>query len=82
VNDEPRQDASAKSMASDPCQLIEWLSATTTLQPGDIITTGTPAGVGGGMKPPCWLAPGDNVRIEMTGLGRMTTLVVDEQQTR
>jgi 2-keto-4-pentenoate hydratase/2-oxohepta-3-ene-1,7-dioic acid hydratase in catechol pathway len=82
VNDEPRQDSYAKAMASDPCQLIEWLSATTTLQPGDIITTGTPAGAGVGMKPPRWLAPGDNVRIEMTGLGKMITPVLDEQRTR
>jgi 2-keto-4-pentenoate hydratase/2-oxohepta-3-ene-1,7-dioic acid hydratase in catechol pathway len=82
VNDEPRQDSHAKQMATDPYQLIEWLSATTTLQPGDIITTGTPAGVGIGMKPPQWLVPGDTVRIAMTGLGQMTTSVLDEQQTR
>jgi 2-keto-4-pentenoate hydratase/2-oxohepta-3-ene-1,7-dioic acid hydratase in catechol pathway len=82
VNDEPRQDSHAKEMATDPYQLIEWLSATTTLQPGDIITTGTPAGVGIGMKPPQWLVPGDTVRIAMTGLGQMTTSVLDEQQTR
>ena len=82
VNDEPRQDSHAKEMATNPCQLVEWLSATTTLQPGDIITTGTPAGVGIGMKPPHWLLPGDTVRIAMTGLGQMTTPVLDEQQAR
>jgi 2,4-diketo-3-deoxy-L-fuconate hydrolase len=82
VNDEPRQDSYAKEMATDPCRLVEWLSATTTLQPGDILTTGTPAGVGIGMKPPRLLTPGDEVRIEMTGLGRMTTPVLDEQQAR
>jgi 2-keto-4-pentenoate hydratase/2-oxohepta-3-ene-1,7-dioic acid hydratase in catechol pathway len=58
--------------------LIEWLSATTTLRPGDIITTGTPTGVAAGMKPPRWLMPGDIVRIEMTGLGAMETPVADE----
>jgi len=79
VNDEPRQDARAKEMATDPYQLVEWLSATTTLQPGDIITTGTPAGVAVGMRPPKWLVPGDAVRIEMTGLGSMNTPVLDEQ---
>ena len=42
VNGEPRQDAYAKEMTNNPYQIIEWLSATTTLQPGDIITTGTP----------------------------------------
>jgi 2-keto-4-pentenoate hydratase/2-oxohepta-3-ene-1,7-dioic acid hydratase in catechol pathway len=82
VNGELRQDAYAKEMATSPYELIEWLSATTTLQPGDIITTGTPAGVGIGMKPPRFLVPGDTVRIAMTGLGQMTTPVVDEQRTR
>jgi 2-keto-4-pentenoate hydratase/2-oxohepta-3-ene-1,7-dioic acid hydratase in catechol pathway len=73
VNDEPRQDAYAKEMTSSPGQIIEWLSATTTLQPGDIITTGTPGGVAMGMATPQWLIPGDTVRIEMTGLGTMST---------
>jgi 2-keto-4-pentenoate hydratase/2-oxohepta-3-ene-1,7-dioic acid hydratase in catechol pathway len=82
VNDEPRQDAYAKEMLHSPYQIIEWLSATTTLQPGDIITTGTPGGVAAGMKPAKWLVPGDTVRIEMTGLGQMNTPVLDEQGTR
>jgi 2,4-diketo-3-deoxy-L-fuconate hydrolase len=78
VNDELRQDAYAKEMTTSPAELIEWLSATTTLQPGDIITTGTPAGVAIGMTSPRWLEPGDIVRMEMTGLGQMLTSVVDE----
>ena len=78
VNDEPRQDSYAKEMAKSPQQLIEWLSATTTLQPGDIITTGTPPGVAAGMATPNWLTAGDVVRIEMTGLGRMRTTVLNE----
>jgi 2-keto-4-pentenoate hydratase/2-oxohepta-3-ene-1,7-dioic acid hydratase in catechol pathway len=78
VNDEPRQDAYAKEMANSPYQLVEWVSATTTLRPGDIITTGTPAGPAVGMSSPKWLTPGDAVRIEMTGLGSMKTSVVDE----
>src|SRR6202034_333603 len=68
VNDEPRQDAYAKEMTNNPYQIIEWLSATTTLQPGDIITTGTPAGVAMGMATPQWLAPGGVGRIGMTRL--------------
>jgi 2,4-diketo-3-deoxy-L-fuconate hydrolase len=75
VNDEMRQDAFAKEMATSPYQLIEWLSATTTLRPGDIITTGTPAGTAVGMSTPKWLVPGDTVRIRMTGLGEMVTPV-------
>jgi 2-keto-4-pentenoate hydratase/2-oxohepta-3-ene-1,7-dioic acid hydratase in catechol pathway len=82
VNDEPRQDTYAKEMATNPYQLVEWLSATTTLRPGDIITTGTPAGAAVGMASPKWLTSGDAVRIEMTGLGSMNTPVVDEQATR
>jgi 2-keto-4-pentenoate hydratase/2-oxohepta-3-ene-1,7-dioic acid hydratase in catechol pathway len=82
VNDELRQDVYAKEMIHNPYQIIEWLSATTTLQPGDIITTGTPAGVVAGMKPPQWLKAGDAIRIEMTGLGQMHTRVLDEQDTR
>jgi 2-keto-4-pentenoate hydratase/2-oxohepta-3-ene-1,7-dioic acid hydratase in catechol pathway len=78
VNGEPRQDAHAKEMAKNPYQLIEWLSATTSLQPGDIITTGTPSGVAAGMATPTWLTSGDTVRIEMTGLGRMETPVLYE----
>ena len=82
VNDSPRQDAYAREMAHSPYQLIEWLSSTTTLQPGDIITTGTPAGVAMGMETPEWLVPGDTVRIEMSGLGRMETKVQDEPRYR
>jgi 2-keto-4-pentenoate hydratase/2-oxohepta-3-ene-1,7-dioic acid hydratase in catechol pathway len=78
INDEPRQDAYAKEMTTNPYELIEWLSATTTLQPGDLITTGTPSGVAFGMSPPQWLEPGDLVRIEMTGLGQMITPVSEE----
>ena len=79
VNGEARQDAYAKEMTNNPYQIIEWLSATTTLQPGDIITTGTPAGVAMGMATPRWLVPGDTIRIHMTGLGTMTTPVRQER---
>jgi 2-keto-4-pentenoate hydratase/2-oxohepta-3-ene-1,7-dioic acid hydratase in catechol pathway len=78
VNDDPRQDAYAREMTNNPYQLIEWLSSTTTLQPGDLISTGTPAGVAMGMASPKWLAPGDTVRIEMTGLGRMESQVDED----
>jgi 2,4-diketo-3-deoxy-L-fuconate hydrolase len=80
VNDEMRQDAFAKEMTTSPHQLIEWLSATTTLRPGDIITTGTPAGAAVGMPTPKWLVPGDTVRIRMTGLGEMVTPVRAETE--
>ena len=80
VNDELRQDAFAKEMTTGPHELIEWLSASTTLRPGDIITTGSPAGVAAGMPTPKWLVPGDTVRIGMTGLGEMVTPVRAEPE--
>jgi 2,4-diketo-3-deoxy-L-fuconate hydrolase len=82
VNDELRQDTLAKEMATGPHQLIEWLSATTTLRPGDIITTGTPAGAAVGMPTPKWLVPGDTVRIAMSGLGEMVSPVTTESDHR
>jgi len=82
VNDELRQDAFAKEMTTGPHELIEWLSASTTLRPGDIITTGSPAGVAAGMPTPKWLVPGDTVRIGMTGLGEMVTSVQAESEHR
>jgi 2,4-didehydro-3-deoxy-L-rhamnonate hydrolase len=82
VNGDLRQDAYAREMNNNPYEIIEWLSATTTLQPGDLITTGTPSGVAMGMESPKWLVPGDTVRIEMTGLGRMETQVCEESDAR
>jgi len=81
VNDELRQDAYAKEMLHSPYKIIEWLSATTTLQPGDIITPAPPAALQPGW-PPQVAGAGDTVHIEMTGLGRMSTPVLDEQGTR
>lgn len=69
VNGELRQDARTTDLIFDIPTLIETLSAGITLQPGDIIATGTPAGVGIGFKPPKYLAAGDTVRIEIDGIG-------------
>ena len=69
VNDELRQDASTDSMIFDIATLIETVSRGITLYPGDVIATGTPAGVGMGLKPPRWLKAGDVVRIEIDGVG-------------
>ena len=59
-------------------QLIAFLSSVMTLEPGDIISTGTPAGVGFARKPPRWLRPGDEVAIEVEGIGRLVNPVVAE----
>lgn len=72
VNGELRQDANTRDLIHDIPTLIATLSAGTTLVPGDIIATGTPAGVGIGMDPPRFLQPGDVVRVAITGLGELT----------
>jgi 2-keto-4-pentenoate hydratase/2-oxohepta-3-ene-1,7-dioic acid hydratase in catechol pathway len=71
VNDDLRQSASTLDMIYPVADLIALLSAVTTLMPGDLIYTGTPAGVGGLEKPPRYLAPGDVIVSEVEGLGRM-----------
>ena len=69
VNGELRQNANTKDFIFDIPTLIECISAGITLYPGDLIATGTPAGVGIGFKPPKYLKSGDVVRIEIGGIG-------------
>ncbi len=76
VNDELRQDAVLADLIFDIPTLIETLSRTTTLVPGDVIATGTPAGVGIGFRPPKYLRPGDRVRVDIDGVGELANPVV------
>ncbi|ODV03848.1 MAG: hydrolase [Rubrivivax sp. SCN 70-15] len=69
VNGELRQDAHTQDLIFDLPTLVETVSRGITLHPGDLIATGSPAGVGMGFKPPKYLAAGDRVRIEIDGLG-------------
>jgi 2-keto-4-pentenoate hydratase/2-oxohepta-3-ene-1,7-dioic acid hydratase in catechol pathway len=69
INGELRQDASTADLIFDVPTLIETISAGITLIPGDIIATGTPAGVGIGFNPPRFLKTGDVVRMEVSGIG-------------
>jgi 2-keto-4-pentenoate hydratase/2-oxohepta-3-ene-1,7-dioic acid hydratase in catechol pathway len=69
VNGELRQDGGTRDMIFDIATLIETCSRGITLHPGDLIATGTPAGVGMGLDPPKWLKRGDVVRIEIDGIG-------------
>jgi 2-keto-4-pentenoate hydratase/2-oxohepta-3-ene-1,7-dioic acid hydratase in catechol pathway len=69
VNGELRQDGQTTDLIFDIPTLIETCSRGITLYPGDVIATGTPAGVGMGMTPPCYLKAGDVVRIEIDGIG-------------
>jgi 2-keto-4-pentenoate hydratase/2-oxohepta-3-ene-1,7-dioic acid hydratase in catechol pathway len=77
VNGEPRQDASTKDMIFSVPFLISYLSQGITLEPGDVILTGTPEGVGFAMDPPHYLAAGDVVECEVEGLGRLANRVVN-----
>ncbi|WP_249010840.1 fumarylacetoacetate hydrolase family protein [Conexibacter sp. DBS9H8] len=69
VNGELRQDAHTSLLLFGLDVLVAFITETHALRPGDMILTGTPAGVGAGMDPPRWLEPGDRVRIEIEGLG-------------
>lgn len=77
VNGDLRQDANTRALIFDVPTLIETISAGITLLPGDIIATGTPAGVGIGFDPPRYLAPGDKVRIEIAGIGVLENPVTE-----
>ena len=71
VNDEVRQQGAISDLIFDIPTLIETLSAAMTLLPGDIIATGTPAGVGMGFDPPRFLQAGDVVSITVSGIGTL-----------
>lgn len=78
VNDELMQSASTADMIWNCWQQIEVLSTACTLAPGDIISTGTPAGVGAARKPPRWLRHGDCVRVEIEGIGAIVNPVIQQ----
>jgi len=79
VNGDPRQDARTDQLIFDIPTLIEACSRGITLLPGDIIATGTPAGVGMGMTPPRWLRAGDMVRCEVSGIGAIENRFIGEE---
>jgi 2-keto-4-pentenoate hydratase/2-oxohepta-3-ene-1,7-dioic acid hydratase in catechol pathway len=78
VNGEPRQSSNTKHLIFDCFTLIEHLSTAFTLEPGDVISTGTPGGVGIAQKPPALLKAGDVVKIAIDGLGEIENSVIDE----
>jgi 2-keto-4-pentenoate hydratase/2-oxohepta-3-ene-1,7-dioic acid hydratase in catechol pathway len=75
VNDELRQDSTTADLIFDCAAQIEYLSTAFPLEPGTVIATGTPAGVGAGFDPPRFLRPGDVVRIEIEGIGELVNPV-------
>ncbi len=78
LNGEVMQDESVGELCFDVSQLIEYCSTWSQLEPGDVIVTGTPGGVGAGRKPPLWMKAGDTVEVEITGLGVLRNSIVDE----
>jgi len=76
LNGQTMQDSNTDQLIFGVPQLIEFLSQTITLEPGDVIATGTPAGVGFARQPPVFLKAGDQMEVEIEGLGTLTTPVV------
>ena len=77
VNGELRQDGNTRTLIFDVPAIISFLTQQLTLEPGDVIATGTPAGVGLGMRPQVWLQPGDAIRMQIDGLGTLENPVAD-----
>ena len=75
VNDELRQSSSTGQMVFGVAELIAYASRTITLEPGDLVVTGTPSGVGMAADPPWFLSPGDRMRVEIDGLGELDNTV-------
>jgi len=81
VNDDLRQDSTTADLIFGCAELIEYLTSAFPLEPGTIIATGTPAGVGAGSDPPRFLTDGDVVRIEIEGIGELRNPVVQGGKT-
>ena len=78
VNGQVVQDATFEQMIFDIPRIIEYCSSFTRLEPGDVIATGTPGGVGAKRTPPLWLKPGDTVEVEIDRLGILRNGIADE----
>ena len=76
IGDDVLQSSNTRHLIFTIPHLVAYLSAVMTLEPGDVIATGTPAGVGAARKPPRWLRPGDVVRVTIDGLGTLENPVV------
>ena len=78
INGEVVQNANTSEMIYSVAAIISYISAFTHLEPGDVIATGTPAGVGAARKPPKWLKPGDKVEVEIERIGVLANTVISE----
>jgi 2-keto-4-pentenoate hydratase/2-oxohepta-3-ene-1,7-dioic acid hydratase in catechol pathway len=79
VNGVVMQQSNTRDMIFSVAEIIEFLSGSTTLEPGTLILTGTPEGVGMGRKPPVYLKAGDVVECEIEGVGILTNPVIEEE---
>ena len=77
LNGELRQDSNTADMIFSVAEVIAYASQIMTLEPGDIISTGTPEGVILGMDPRVWLKPGDEYIVEVEGLGKLANRMVE-----
>ncbi|KAA0590254.1 2-keto-4-pentenoate hydratase/2-oxohepta-3-ene-1,7-dioic acid hydratase in catechol pathway [Azospirillum lipoferum] len=80
LNGEVMQDANTASMIWGVAETIAILTECLTLEPGDVIVMGTPAGVGFARNPPVWMRDGDRVEVEIDGIGLLATAIRDEQE--
>ena len=80
IDDELRQDANTRQMIFNCYDMVAYLSQAMTLEPGDVITTGTPAGVGVKMQPRGFMKPGQTARIEIEGIGALFNPVIEEPE--
>jgi len=80
VNGVRRQQGSTSTMVFDPYFIVHYISQFLVLEPGDLINTGTPPGVGMGFDPPIWLRPGDVMELGIDGLGRQRQTVIGPRQ--
>jgi ureidoglycolate lyase len=79
VNDKRHQDGNTRTMIFPVSKIVSYLSQCMSLQPGDVIATGTPPGVGHGMEPPIFLQAGDKVRLGVEGLGTQQQTVIESK---
>jgi 2-keto-4-pentenoate hydratase/2-oxohepta-3-ene-1,7-dioic acid hydratase in catechol pathway len=80
VNEEQRQSSNTRELIFNCFFLVEYLSIVMTLEPGDIIATGTSSGVGVKMKPRGYMKPGDKVRVEIEKIGSLENPVIEEPE--
>ncbi|HEY5641098.1 MAG TPA: fumarylacetoacetate hydrolase family protein [Dehalococcoidia bacterium] len=78
VNDQMKQSSTVDQLIFGVGEIVEYLSAGFTLEPGDVVFTGTPAGIGAASRPPVFLKAGDTVRVEIQGLGALENPVLEE----